>query len=69
MCKVTDSSFTLFSENGFTVRGAYYMDYSHWLNRGKFKCHLNWQHRSEVTLELAGEPEPRVYCKLTRVRF
>ncbi|CAJ2501062.1 Uu.00g039150.m01.CDS01 [Anthostomella pinea] len=45
-------SFTCYSEeHEFQARGHYCMDYSHWLNRGKFERHLDWDDRSR-------EPSP-----------
>lgn len=42
-----DLAFTPHDAAGFQSRGTYFMDYSHWLNRGKIIKHLKWQDRSE----------------------
>ncbi|QUC23925.1 uncharacterized protein UV8b_08166 [Ustilaginoidea virens] len=42
----SDESFTHWDSDGFTAMGRYWMDYCHWINRGKIECHLNWKDRS-----------------------
>jgi len=33
-------------QEGFRAKGTYWMDYSHWFNRGKVTKHLDWKDRS-----------------------
>ncbi|KAJ3566824.1 hypothetical protein NPX13_g6989 [Xylaria arbuscula] len=49
-----EHSFTLYDNsgnNGFESRGHYCMDYSHWINQGRFNAHLDWKHKT-------SEPTP-----------
>ncbi|KKA22510.1 hypothetical protein T310_3453 [Rasamsonia emersonii CBS 393.64] len=48
----TPDSFTYYdTESGFESRGHYLMPLSHWINRGRFERHLDWNDRS-------SEPTP-----------